>query len=176
MSEQASVDAAVEQITAVGGLDVLVINAGIAEESPPTATDLDAALAMFATNVVGVLRVTQAVLPLLAASTQPVIVNVSSALGSLGRSSDPERFEAHYAPIAYAASKAALNVATLKLSLALPGFRVNAVTPGLTATDLNGHRGDQTPWEGSEVIVRAALLGADGPTGTFFDSDGIVAW
>ncbi len=176
VTDQASVDAAVTRIAAAGGLDVLVNNAGIANESPPTDTDLDAALAMFATNVVGVLRVTQAFVPLLERSARPVVVNVSSALGSLGRSSQPDTHEGAYAPIAYAASKAALNLATLKLARALPAARVNAVTPGLTATDLNDHRGTRTAAEGARVIVRAALLGPDGPTGTFFDAEGPVAW
>lgn len=54
--------------------------------------------------------------------------------------------------------------------------RINVVDPGFTATDLNGFTGTQTVAEGAEPIVRAAFIEADGPTGSFFDRDGVVPW
>jgi NAD(P)-dependent dehydrogenase (short-subunit alcohol dehydrogenase family) len=76
----------------------------------------------------------------------------------------------------YPVSKAGLNMLTIRFALALPAFRVNAVAPGFTATDLNGFRGSQTVEEGAVAIVRAATLGPDGPTGTYFDKNGPVPW
>ena len=55
-------------------------------------------------------------------------------------------------------------------------MRINAVDPGYTATDFNGHRGVQTVEEGAEAIVRAATLGADGPTGAYLDRHGAIPW
>ena len=59
---------------------------------------------------------------------------------------------------------------------ALPELRVNCVDPGYTATDLNGNSGPQTVEEGTDAIVTAATVAADGPTGTFFDRHGAVGW
>lgn len=139
----------------------------------PSAADVRT---VFETNVLGVIRVTQAFVPLLERSAAPVIVNVSSGMGSLGVTSDPERLESTLVSLAYSPSKAALNMLTSQYAKALPNMRVNAVDPGYTATDLNGHRGTQTVEEGTDAIVRMACIGADGPTGTFTDRHGVVPW
>jgi NAD(P)-dependent dehydrogenase (short-subunit alcohol dehydrogenase family) len=163
---------------AFGALDVLVNNAGIAGGRKPidevTADDLES---VFATNVFGIVRVTQAFLPLLAASARPaVVVNVSSGLGSVGRVTDPGRLESSVPALAYTASKSAVNMLTVQYAKAFPDFRINVVDPGYTATDLNGHQGTQSIEEGAEIIVRMALIGADGPTGGYFAADGPVPW
>ena len=92
---------------------------------------------VFETNVFGVVRVTQAFLPLLEASEAPVIVNVSSGMGSLGRTTDPERIESTIVGLPYPSSKSALNMLTNQYSKAFPAMRINAVDPGYTATDFN---------------------------------------
>jgi NAD(P)-dependent dehydrogenase (short-subunit alcohol dehydrogenase family) len=89
---------------------------------------------------------------------------------------DPDRIESSFQAPAYTASKAALNMLTTQWAAALPGLRINAVDPGYTATDLNGNSGPQTVQEGTDAIVTAASFGPDGPTGTFFDRHGPVAW
>ena len=174
-----SVRAAARELTEqAGSLDVLINNAGIVDglDVAVRDTDLEEMGTILDTNVIGPLRVSIAVWDLLEASSTPVVVNVSSSLGSLGASTTPGRVEHGYPPVAYPASKAALNMVTVKLAAALPRARVNAVTPGYTATDLNGHSGTQTVEEGAEVIVRAALMTPDGPTGAFFDAAGPAAW
>ncbi|WP_022930376.1 SDR family NAD(P)-dependent oxidoreductase [Patulibacter americanus] len=179
VTRQDTIDAAVATIAAAGGLDVLVNNAAIADgmATPFVDTDVAAMNAIMDTNVLGPMRLAIACWPLLQASPAPVVVNVSSSLGSLGRSTtDPELFEHGYLPVAYPASKAALNMVTVKLARALPRARVNAVNPGFSATDLNDHLGPLTVEVGVEPIVQAALLGPDGPTGTFFEAEGVVAW
>ncbi|MCU1379901.1 MAG: short-chain dehydrogenase [Acidimicrobiales bacterium] len=171
-----SVAAAVEQ---VDELDVLVNNAGIigaGASVPPLETGPADFLACFGVNLLGPVRVTRAFLPLLQRSDHPRIVMVSSGMGSMTITSDPERLESGIVSLVYPSSKAALNMVTTQYAKALPTFRVNAADPGYTATDLNGHRGHKTVEEGAEVIVTLATLGPDGPTGGFFDDAGPVPW
>jgi NAD(P)-dependent dehydrogenase (short-subunit alcohol dehydrogenase family) len=105
-----------------------------------------------------------------------VIVNVSSGMGSFGITTDPDRLESTLVGLAYPASKAAVTMLTTQYAKALPHMRVNAVDPGYTATDLNGHRGTQTVEEGAEIIVRMAELDGSGPPGIFVSADGPLPW
>ena len=177
-----SVAAAAKTIQASGGLDVLVNNAGIEARTPDNgvigAADLTADMIqhLFETNVFGLVRVTHAFLPLLRRSAAPVIVNVSSGLGSLASMTDPGAPGYGYPGAEYPASKAAVNMITVQYAKALPGMRVNAVDPGYTSTDLNGRTGTQTVEQGAEIIVRMAQAGPDGPTGGYFSARGPVAW
>jgi NAD(P)-dependent dehydrogenase (short-subunit alcohol dehydrogenase family) len=177
VTDDVSVAAAAEQVGAAGGLDVLVNNAGIvgARTTVPETTADDVG-AVLATNVLGIVRVTHPFLPLLERSDNPVIVNVSSGMGSFGITTDPERLESTLVGLAYPASKAAVTMLTTQYAKALPHMRVNAVDPGYTATDFNDHRGTQTVAEGTDAIVRMAQLDASGPTGTFVDREGAVPW
>jgi NAD(P)-dependent dehydrogenase (short-subunit alcohol dehydrogenase family) len=170
-------DAAAQLREQAGQLDVLVNNAGVPGGFLPAA-DTTAAnlLAVYDTNVFGVVRMMHAFLPLLELSPAPVVVNVSSGMGSLAVTTDPERFESTLKGLAYPSSKAALNMLTTQYAKSYPGIRINAVDPGYTATDLNGHRGTQTVEQGAEVIVRMATLTAAGPTGGFVDVNGPVPW
>jgi len=157
-------------------LDVLVNNAGVVggRGQAPGAADLDVVRLAFETNVFGVITVTDAFLPLLRESAHPRIVNVSSSVGSL-----TDMF-AHESPIAvaYPPSKTALNAVTLQYAKALKDtdFKVNAVCPGYCDTDLNNHSGYRTPAQGARIAVEMATLGDDGPTGSFYDDEGVVAW
>ena len=174
VTDDASVAAAVD---AVSRLDVLVNNAGIVGNRKAVGEmTADDVRLVYETNVFGVVRVTQAFVPLLARSDNPVIVNVSSGMGSIAVTSDPQRLESTLVSLAYPSSKTALNMLTSQWAKALPGMRVNCVDPGYTATDFNGHRGTQTVAEGAEQIVRMAELDQAGPTGTFSDRHGIVPW
>jgi NAD(P)-dependent dehydrogenase (short-subunit alcohol dehydrogenase family) len=174
VTDDASVAAAVET---VGALDVLVNNAGISGGMVPVPdVTPEVVERVFATNVIGLVRVTQAFTPLLKASENPVIVNVSSGMGSLAITTDPERFESTLIGLQYPASKAAVNMLTTQYAKALPEMRVNCVDPGYTATDFNQHRGVKTVEQGAGAIVAMALLDASGPTGTYVDDEGTVPW
>jgi len=163
-----------------GKLDVLVNNAGISlGAGPPSSQGLEAMRQLFATNVFGPIAVAQAFLPLLEKAPAARIVNVSSAVGSLGLAADPEGPIAQLGNLfGYAASKTTLNAFTVRLANELRDKRikVNAACPGYVATDLNRHTGPRSVEQGAEIIVRLATLPDDGPTGGFFNDAGRVPW
>ncbi|MBC2877877.1 MULTISPECIES: SDR family NAD(P)-dependent oxidoreductase [Streptomyces] len=166
-----------------GKLDVLVNNAGTVGTWGAAVDDVtaDDVRDTFEVNVLGVINVTHACIPLLLRSSTGRIVNLSSPLGSLTALSDPDHPIAGAGLVGYSASKAALNAVTLLYAnhLRAAGIRVNAANPGLVATDLNRdsprNRGNRTPEQGADVPVALALLDADGPTGTFRGGDGTSA-
>ncbi len=174
VTDDSSVESAVGAIAErEGHLDVLVNNAGIstAEVSGPIA------LRVFDTNAIGLIRVTDAALRLLEQSENPVVVNVSSALGSFWAVTNPERRQFHFPSIIYGASKAAVSMLTVQYAKSYPAIKFNAVEPGFTATELTPFSGAGQPVEkGAEVIVRMATIGKDGPTGTFQEGEDELAW
>jgi NAD(P)-dependent dehydrogenase (short-subunit alcohol dehydrogenase family) len=172
VTDDASVTAALASIDdAAGRLDVLVHNAGVLD----TTLDGPTALRSFDTNAVGIVRVTEAALPLLRRSESPNVVTVSSSAGSFWAVTNPERPE-YGLPIAlYAASKAAATMLTVQYAKAHPGIRFNALEPGTAATDMTASFGiGRTPAESAAVVARLATLGADGPTGTLQDENGTL--
>ncbi len=185
VTDGASITAAAERIRAeFGRLDLLVQNAGIsttrarepgeflenyAQRNAASTASLEEVRAIWDTNVFGVLAVYQAMLPLLRRSSDARIVNVSSGVGSLTANADPAfPYRKIYGP-GYAASKTALNGITLAMMIELEDtdIKVNLVSPAFTATNLNNYAGTESVEDGSREVVRVALLGPDGPTGTF---------
>jgi NAD(P)-dependent dehydrogenase (short-subunit alcohol dehydrogenase family) len=160
-----------------GHIDTLINNAGIIGSHAPAdqITGQDAE-DVFATNVAGIVRVTSAFLPLLGKSQAPLVINVSSGMGSQALTHDPQRVESTIAAPLYTASKAAVTMLTTQYARALPGIRFNVADPGYTATDLNGHRGHQTVTEGTDAIVTLATEDPSAGTGRFIDRFGPVAW
>ncbi|MGX5691405.1 SDR family NAD(P)-dependent oxidoreductase [Arcticibacter tournemirensis] len=191
VTQQSTISAAAERIEKEQGrLDLLVNNAGIAHAGKPgrtledateagraTNASLDEVRTVWETNVFGVISVTQAMLPLLRKSRAARIVNVSSALGSLTWISDPACWAKEHFGVVYAASKTALNAITMAFALELEkeNIKVNAVSPGFTATALNNFQGTDTVEEGSREPVRVALE-TDGPTATFTGPTGPLPW
>ncbi|MEU5885115.1 SDR family NAD(P)-dependent oxidoreductase [Spirillospora sp. NPDC047279] len=168
-----------------GRLDVLVNNAGISGDlasQAPGRIDLANVRQVFETNVLGVIRVTEAMSPWLRRSDAARVVNVSSGVGSLGHQTDPGHYMSGLpASLAYPPSKTALNAVTVQYARAFArdGILVNAVAPGACATDFTKDLGlgiTRTAADGAAVALRMATLGADGPTGTFVDDEGTVRW
>jgi NAD(P)-dependent dehydrogenase (short-subunit alcohol dehydrogenase family) len=165
-----------------GRLDLLINNAAISNTRKGNLSlqdytkitlasnaSLDEVRAVWETNVFGVLAVYQAMLPLLRKSSDARIVNASSGAGSLTTIADPAYHNRPSFSVVYPASKAALNAVTLAMmiELELTGIKVNLVSPGFTKTNLNGYEGTASIEEGSREVVRVAMLGPSGPTGTF---------
>ncbi|WP_153534581.1 SDR family NAD(P)-dependent oxidoreductase [Actinomadura macrotermitis] len=178
VNDDASAAAAAELIADhAGGLDVLVNNAAIVGGMPQTPTTIDPATvrAVVETNVIGVIRVTNAMLPMLRGSASPRIVNMSSSVGSLALQTTTDMGPL---PMAYLASKTFLNAVTVQYAKELSGtgILVNSGCPGFTATDLNGFQGVRTPQQGAAIAIHLATLPGDGPTGGFFDDAGTVPW
>ena len=183
VTDDASIAAAFATIADAGtGLDVLVNNAGIAKRGADGAEALDgpSVLEVFDTNAVGIVRVTEAALALLQRSPTPVIVNVSSALGSFWATHEPSRPASRFVAIVYGSSKAAVSMLTVQYARAYPGIRINAVEPGITATELGGGDPGSHPGrpaaDSAQVVVRLATIGPDGPTGTFQEDAGVLGW
>ena len=180
VTDQVTLEAAVTRLEdEAGTLDALINNAGIlAARTLPSETSSAALRAVFEVNFFGAIAVTQAMLPLLRRAPAARIVNVSSGIGSLTQSSDPDYEFYRVKSLSYAASKAALNMSTVQFAYELrdTGIKVNSADPGHTATGLNGYSGRRSPEQAADVIGRLATLGSDGPTGQFFDEAGALPW
>jgi NAD(P)-dependent dehydrogenase (short-subunit alcohol dehydrogenase family) len=187
VNSEDSVRAASTQIEKqYGGLDILVNNAGILPEATTSGAtaplDLDMFRKTFETNVFGAVTVTQEFLPLLRRSASGRIVNVSTTMGSLSDQSDPSSLYYDVVVPAYQSSKAALNAITVAMAKLLKNtpIKINSICPGWVQTDLGGPenraKAPLTAEAASRIVVEMALLPADGPTGTFVDRDGPVAW
>lgn len=180
VTDDESVSAAVQLIEErAGRLDVLVNNAGAAGGWPeePTGLDLETVRRLVETNVIGVIRITNAMLPLLHRSAHPRIVNQSSHVSSLALQTTPDTdlggISGGYAP-----TKTYLNAVTVQYAKELSGtsILINNACPGYVATDLNGFHGTQTIEEGAAIAIRLATLPDGGPTGQMFDDNGVVPW
>lgn len=181
VSDVASIERAAADVRErFGRLDVLINNAAIAAASGPPSTHSVATMReLFSTNAFGLISVTQAFLPLLEKAPSARIVNVSTSLASLILISDPNSMVAQQTDLfAYAASKSAVNTFTVHLAnqLRAKNIKVNSACPGYVATDINQHRGHRTVEQGAEIIVRLATLPESGPTGGFFNEEGVVPW
>jgi NAD(P)-dependent dehydrogenase (short-subunit alcohol dehydrogenase family) len=191
VADRASIDAAADRIRKeFGRLDVLMNNAGISRapkeggtfqeavaQNLLTAAPLADIRTVFETNVFGVIAVTQAMLPLLRESPAGRIVLTGTSGGSLTLNSDSGN--AHRKMFGnYSASKAAAHAVTLAFALALEStnIKVNIASPGFTKTALNNFNGTGSAEDGAKEPVRLALLGADGPTGTFWEAGHSVPW
>ena len=177
VTDDDSVAAAVDTVgDAAGHLDVLINNAGVlGDVTSPEDMTVDQLRAVYETNVFGVVRVTNAFLPLLRQAVAPSVVNVTSGLGSFTLVHDPQRVESRYPLAAYASSKTAVTMLTVQYAKATPDVRFNAVDPGQTATDFTGDLGHSVE-DGADAAVRMATLGPDAPTGTVTDRDGVLPW
>ena len=181
VTSQPTIDSAAAEIERkYGRLDILVNNAGLALDwYPSSQLSFETLEQTFKTNVFGVYAVTTAMLPLLKKSQHGRIVNLSSAVGSLARRSDPSALPAiANMLLAYSSSKAALNMMTIQFANELKpfGIKVNAISPGPTATDMTQNRGTKTPEQGAAAPVKFALLPDDGPTGLFSSDEGNIPW
>ncbi|MFT9100017.1 MAG: SDR family NAD(P)-dependent oxidoreductase [Zymomonas mobilis subsp. pomaceae] len=178
-THQATIDSLMAMIhEKYGRLDILVNNAGISLDFYPDIPVREKLSRTLETNVVGTAALTDAMIPLLEKSAHGRIVNVSSILASFTSRGQADWIYKDVAMPTYQASKAALNSLTLSYAklLADQNIKVNAICPGLTATDATNHYGDRMPDQAAKVAIKYALLDDAGPTGTFANEEGPLDW
>ncbi|MDT4979173.1 MAG: hypothetical protein QOG07_1052 [Pseudonocardiales bacterium] len=163
VTDDASVRAAVDDAAAeLGGLDVLVNNAGIGAQGGVEDNPDDEWHRVLDVNVVGMVRVTRAALPYLRASSRAAIVNTASIAATAGL---PQR-------ALYSASKGAVAALTRAMAADLlpEGIRVNAVNPGTA----------DTPWvarlleSAADPQAERAALEARQPHGRLVSADEVA--
>jgi NAD(P)-dependent dehydrogenase (short-subunit alcohol dehydrogenase family) len=179
ITDQASVEAMARRIEGeFGRLDILVNNAGISLDFAPDLSPTERMQGTLDVNVLGLIRMTEAMAPLLAKSGHGRIVNLSSELASFALRHDPTWPYFEFRLPTYAASKSAVNALTVGYAKELEdkGVKVNAICPGYTATEATNFAGTRQPEQGAAVAARFALLDDDGPTGTFANEDGVIPW
>lgn len=184
VEDQNSINQAVAAVTErYGKLDILINNAGIMVEDDWMSNNATTVSAQqlqktFNVNLFGVVAVTQAFLPLLEKSDQASIVSVSSLLGSLATQADVTSDIAIVKPIAYNASKSALNAYTIHLAQALAdsNIKVNSAHPGWVRTELGTDAAPLAIENGVDTMIELALIDRNGPNGGFFHQGETVAW
>lgn len=163
VADQAAVEAAVALVVdTLGGIDVVVNNAGLSAVGDVSANDDEEWLRVLDVNVVGMARVARAALPHLRRSAHPCIVNTCSAVAFVGVRQR----------VLYAASKGAVHAMTLAMAAdhAAEGIRVNAVAPGTA----------DTPWVGrllqqaDDPELAAAALRARQPIGRLVSAEEVA--
>ncbi|GHF30573.1 short-chain dehydrogenase [Amycolatopsis deserti] len=181
VTDEASVEAAAKTVEQrYGRLDILMNNAGVALDwgHRPSELSADVVREIYETNVFGVIRVTNAFLPLLRKSARPRIVNTSSSLASLTLHQDTSSHQSKVLLLGYNSSKSALNAVSVSYAndLREEGITVNVFEPGYCSTDLNDHQGRLDPAEGAAVGVAVALAPGEGGTAQFHAEGGFLPW
>ncbi|GAA1304148.1 SDR family NAD(P)-dependent oxidoreductase [Brachybacterium tyrofermentans] len=163
VTDSAAVTAAVDQAAAeLGGIDIVINNAGIGAQGQVDANDDAEWARVLDVNVVSVARVTTAALPHLRRSQAAAVVNTASIASMLGL---PER-------VLYSASKGAVQAMTLAMAAdwVAEGIRVNAVVPGTA----------NTPWIGrllekaDDPEAERAALNARQPHGRLVEPEEVA--
>jgi NAD(P)-dependent dehydrogenase (short-subunit alcohol dehydrogenase family) len=169
VTDNRSVEACARRLQDRGiGVDVLVNNAGVyptgnvfsvSEETFGRALDI---------NALGPFRTSRAFVPGMIGRGYGRVVNVSSGGGSFGEG---------IGPVAYGASKAALNALTVKVAQVVRGdVKVNAMCPGWVRTEMGGAGAPRSPEQAADTLLWLATLPADGPNGGFFRDRGPIPW
>jgi 3-oxoacyl-[acyl-carrier protein] reductase len=136
----------------LGGLDVLVNNAGYAYRAEIGALDLEAMRTMFATNVFGLVDITNRIVPLMKAQGQGDIVNIASTSGMKGGAGGT----------AYGGSKWAVRGISQcwQAELRPHGIRVISICPSEVQTSFGGKAGRNNPHKLYAGDIAATILAA----------------
>ncbi len=185
VADEQSVERAAREVgEKFGHIDALINNAGVNFEYDngsmvaPSKLSLKDLRQTYDTNVFGAFSVLRAFLPLLQKSKAPRVVNVSSMNGSLTQTTNPDWFAYGFNTVAYNSSKSALNALTVSFAKEFHNtpMKINAACPGWVKTDMGTDAAPRALEEGPRIFVKLATLPDDGPTGGFFNEDGVIAW
>ena len=154
-------------------LDGLINNAGVLVSGERYGAIAGKSLTeSFSSNVVGPVLLTQALSPLLQKVKNAKVMNLSSRLGSIGTANG-------FGTPSYSISKAALNMATHQLSMALAprGVIVFCVSPGWVSTDMGGANATSTPQDAVAHLLKVFDAATPADAGRFIDVDGVtIPW
>jgi NAD(P)-dependent dehydrogenase (short-subunit alcohol dehydrogenase family) len=149
-------------------IDVLVNNAGVYPTEGVFSVSEETFGRALNINTLGPFRTCRVFVPGMIERGYGRVVNVSSGGGSFGEG---------IGPVAYGASKAAVNALTVKVAEAARGdVKVNAMCPGWVRTDMGGVGAPRTTEEAADTLVWLATLPADGPNGGFFRDRHPIPW
>lgn len=164
VTQDNSVAAAVKQLTA---LDIVINNAGVLNDASYTLASLplEKISETFDVNVYAPIRVAKHVLPLLEKSSSPVLVNISSKMGSLSDNTSGRYY-------AYRMSKTALNMFTKSFSVDYPKIKTFCMHPGWVQTDMGGTRATTTPEQSVTGLLRTILEPQKFKSGSFINFEG----
>ncbi|MDA1091784.1 MAG: SDR family NAD(P)-dependent oxidoreductase [Acidobacteria bacterium] len=152
-----------------GAIDILVNNAAVLINGDGLGVTTEDFAGSLAVNTVAPFALIRALGPGMLARKWGRIVNVSSGWGAFA--------EGMQGPVAYAASKAALNAVTCASAQTLgPTVKVNAACPGWVQTRMGGPGANRSPEQGADTPLWLATLPDDGPTGGFFRDRHPIAW
>ncbi|MEJ2515358.1 MAG: SDR family NAD(P)-dependent oxidoreductase [Gammaproteobacteria bacterium] len=169
-----------EVVESVGRIDVLVNNAGVMLDGPEgiDAVPAEIVSGSLATNVMGPLLLTQAVLPTMRRQDYGRVVNMSSTLGAFHDITNPDSDYAVVDSPAYRLSKGALNLLTVLFARQLAGTNVlvNSACPGWVRTDMGSDEAPLSVEEGADTPVWLATLPDGGPSGGFFRQRQQIEW
>ena len=169
VTDGGSVEACARRLFDAGtGIDVLVNNAGVYPTEGVFSVDEETFRRALDINTLGPFRTCRTFVPVMVRRGYGRVVNVSSGGGSFGEG---------IGPVAYGASKAALNALTVKVAEAVRGnVKANAMCPGWVRTDMGGAGAPRSPEQAAETLVWLATLPADGPNGGFFRDRRPIPW
>ncbi len=169
VADGGSVEACAQRLSDAGtGIDVLVNNAGVYPTEGVFSVEEETFRRALDINTLGPFRTCRTFVPEMVRRGYGRVVNVSSGGGSFGEG---------IGPVAYGASKAALNALTVKVAEAVRGdVKANAMCPGWVRTDMGGAGAPRSPEQAAETLVWLATLPADGPNGGFFRDRRPIPW
>ncbi|KAJ8455730.1 hypothetical protein ONZ51_g12352 [Trametes cubensis] len=164
----------VEPILGEIGLDYLINNAGVTVQDTPFTLDPEALVSTYRVNAAGPALVSQVYLPLIEKSKRKVILNVSSGVGSIA---SIEQLGLSGMFPAYAMSKAALNMLTVKQKGARPDLIAITLCPGHVKTDMGGPNGALEPEESVAGILKVVTEATSADSGKYLRYNGeTIPW
>lgn len=169
VADGGSVEACARRLSEVGqDVEVLVNNAGVYPTEGVFSVDEETFERALNINTLGPFRTCRAFVPAMVRRGYGRVVNVSSGGGSFGEG---------IGPVAYGASKAALNALTVKVAGAVRGdVKANAMCPGWVRTDMGGAGAPRSPEQAVDTLLWLATLPPDGPNGGFFRDRRPIPW
>ena len=153
-------------------IDVLVNNAAIIPDarSSGLSVEIQELQVSLETNVYGIIRLSQKIIPLMIKNNYGRIINLSSGMGQFADMGSGD--------VAYRISKTAVNTITKVLANETDSYniQINSVDPGWVKTEMGGAGASSSVEEGADTIVWLSTRPDNSPTGMFYKKREIISW